>query len=116
MAGEEIVEPRSELIDTSTERVLDDADALGIDDGSESIVAESGHRDIAPGLVAHGVAVTEFAREKVVSVDEDVRLDRDPLADDGLCGITAAVDFRRDVVDDEATWFAGGKAASVAHT
>lgn len=65
-----------------------------------AVVAEQTHRHTLPGALAH--APQQLRGEHLVPIHEDVSLDGDRLADDDLHRKTAAVNARRQPLDDDA--------------
>ena len=83
----EVAPPRLEVVGPGHDRVDVAADVMDGELGPPSIVAERGHRHLAPA--AHcGPAMQEHRRDDVVPIDEHVGLDDDA---------------GRDVLDDRAT-------------
>jgi hypothetical protein len=94
-----MVRPRGNRVGVST-------DGLEGDPGPPAIVVGITHGNLAPWTrraVRTRGPVAEDDSHDVVPVHEGIGLDREDVADLPLDGETAAVELRRDVLDDRAT-------------
>ena len=97
----EAAAPGFEVIHPAGHRVQIAAELLNGEFGAEAVVAERFHGDFVP----FGAAVMPIQQQRghlVVTVGEDVSFDDDGLARRALYREPAAIDSRRDVLDDDA--------------
>ena len=102
----EIAEPGREAVRPRGNRVGVSTDGLEGDPGPPAIVVGITHGNLAPWTrraVRTRGPVAEDDPHDVVPVHEGIGLDREDVADLPLDGETAAVELRRDVLDDRAT-------------
>src|SRR5262249_42506079 len=76
-------------------------DLLDGEHTAPAVVAEWLHRGFEP-RVLFSAAVFEDGAEQIMAVGENIRFDRDCLADHAFDGEASAVDLRLDVFDDDA--------------
>src|SRR5690606_10651677 len=97
----ELVAERQETIGPRGYRVLVTPELADAEPPAPAIVDERLHRRFSPLRVARP-AVLQPARDPVVTVGEDIRLDVDEVADDPLHGKAPAIDLRAHGFDDDA--------------
>ena len=92
-APQEVARPGVEVVHPCLHRVQVTAEPLHPKLAAPAVVHGQTHRRLAPAPLALG-PVKDHARQLVVTVREDVRLDHHPLPDHALDRIAAAVDLR----------------------
>ena len=105
----EIVAPRKEVIDPRGDGVTIAPKALEREFAAPAVVHRERHRHFMPVRFVL-LAVTQHARERVVTVAENVRFHDHGIADDALRRETPAVDFGHHAVDDGAQSAVGATA------
>ena len=100
-AARKLAPPRQQVIDPGIDRVTIAAEVLHREAGAETIVAERLHFERLPRLRI-GVAVVNAAAYGVVTIGEQICFHHHRLPDHALDRKAAAIDLRRDVLDDHA--------------